>query len=101
VSLCLFNLLPLPFLDGSQLLSALLAIWAGRQSNLALEADDVELYDAEMGGRASHDGGDDVKDRRRYLWAKRITATARLVTSGQLVLLAVLGGLTWLQNHTI
>ncbi|KZV70145.1 hypothetical protein PENSPDRAFT_685782 [Peniophora sp. CONT] len=83
LSLFLFNLLPLPRLDGAQLLDALLDLWATRRES----AKEVELDDVERGNNTVSVGprsGTRTKDGRAA-WARHIERVVQGTAVGLLV----------------
>lgn len=76
LSLYLFNLLPLPYLDGSQFLAALLGI--------ASHAETSDIYDLEMGINISRHVGTG--------WMVRIEKTLRVGTTVVFIICVLMAG---------
>ncbi|KAL1676861.1 hypothetical protein EV122DRAFT_279741 [Schizophyllum commune] len=99
LSLFLFNLLPLPMLDGEQFLRSLLDLAMGDASPYD-EFDVAALEDAEAGIRPSRVVGTSARRLRRWLprntqeaerWKERMCKGATMVTMGSLGTCVVLG----------
>ena len=89
LSLFLFNLLPLPYLDGAQLLSAILAYFI--EPGERLSATPLADLDIERGS-PSIPTSDYGRHRRGY-WLLR---AAQFVTSSLMVVCALLGMSVWI-----
>lgn len=81
MSLYLFNLLPLPYLDGEQFLHALLA--------LSLVPSD-EFVSLEAGTRVMQTG---LSGAGHGLWKVHVVKACRLVVGGLIVICVLLGGI--------
>ena len=85
LSLYLFNLLPLPFLDGSQLLDAFLD--ASNPQNIPTSRTDITLRDMEAGsGSRGNDRIEGLSSRARK---RRLTRGIQIMT-GTLMLMTIL-----------
>ncbi|KZT21974.1 hypothetical protein NEOLEDRAFT_719998 [Neolentinus lepideus HHB14362 ss-1] len=98
LSLYFFNLLPLPYLDGVQLLDALLdyisAATSGPSARYSLSPD-IEL-DAIEAGSSERMTGRSWSTRTRSRWKERLTWTLRVYTIVMSVTYIVLGMVEWI-----
>lgn len=98
LSLFIFNLLPLPFLDGTQMLEAALDFGFGStidmhpaQYNAGNNDDDMNL-DALEGGAGRTNG----RRRRREKWRCRLEKTLKSGTTGLVATCIGLGTINWI-----
>ncbi len=85
LSLYLFNLLPLPFLDGSQLLDAFLDSLTSK--NTATSRNDIAIRDMEAG--SGYHSTDRIKDPSLTNWRRRLSRSIQVLT-GSLMLMTIL-----------
>ncbi|VDB96254.1 unnamed protein product [Peniophora sp. CBMAI 1063] len=93
LSLYLFNLLPLPRLDGAQLLDSILDLWTTRRdTRIEVELDDVERGDGtNLPEKKAMHG-------RRTTWAQGLARGVRGIAIGLLVSCIILGLLTGIKD---
>lgn len=85
LSLYLFNLLPLPFLDGSQLLDSFLD--SSTSKNTAASRSDIVMRDMEAG--SGYRSTDRIKDLSATNWRRRLSRGVQVLT-GALMLMTIL-----------
>ena len=92
LSLFLFNLLPLPFLDGSQLLDALLDLILCARSPVS-SRDDVAMRNMEAGSESTYKTSLASKHAKT-----RITKSFSIITGTSITLSIATGTLQWLRS---